>query len=78
MLLKIHLIIPLLSLVIDTNKKLPIKIKDANPSTNALKLSSTKLPTIKENMVFCQYKYYTQLEGLKAYHQIQENVPILN
>ena len=50
LLVKIHLIIPLLSFVIETNRKLPIKTKDANPSTNALILSSTKLPTAKANM----------------------------
>jgi hypothetical protein len=50
-----------LSFVIETNKKLPIKIKDANPSTNALILSSTNLPTAKANIDLLYNKYYTQL-----------------
>ena len=47
---KIHLIIPLLSFLIDTRKKLHKNTTEAIPSANILRLPRVRLPTVKPSI----------------------------
>ena len=57
---KIHLIIPLLSFLIDTSKKLHKNTIEAIPSANILRLLRARLPTVKASINNIHINYITR------------------
>ena len=60
---KIHLIISLLSFLIDTRKKLHKNTAEAIPSTNILKLLRVRLPTVKASINNIHINYITRWQS---------------
>lgn len=57
---KIHLIIPLLSFLIDTRKKLHKNTTEAIPSATILRLLRARLPTVKASINNIHMNYITR------------------
>ena len=60
---KIHLIIPLLSFLIDTRKKLHKNTTEAIPSANILRLPRVRLPTVKASINNIHIDYITRWQS---------------
>ena len=60
---KIHLIIPLLSFLIDTRKKLHKNSTEAIPSVNILRLLRVRLPTVKASINNVHINYITRWQS---------------
>ena len=57
---KIYLIIPLLSFLIDTSKKLHKNTTEAIPSANILRLLRARLPTVKASICNIHINHVTR------------------